>query len=81
MANFFLVLGTLLSISYSNRYLIIIGKIIYGISGGFFNVICPKMTYELAPREISGAAGTIWQVMVCAGCLFIVLIPINIIDP
>jgi hypothetical protein len=40
--------------------MIVIGKIIYGISGGFFNVICPKMTNELAPREISGAAGTIW---------------------
>jgi hypothetical protein len=39
------------------------------------------MTNELAPREISGAAGTIWQVMVTAGILFITLIPINIIDP
>lgn len=51
------------------------------MSGGFFNVICPKMTNELAPREISGAAGTIWQVMVTAGILFITLIPISIINP
>ena len=51
------------------------------MSGGFFNVICPKMANELAPREISGAAGTIWQVMVTAGILFITLIPISIINP
>lgn len=60
LANILLIVGSLLSISYSNVTLIIIGKIIYGMSGGFFNVICPKMTNEIAPREISGAAGTIW---------------------
>ena len=57
IANALLIIGTIISFFYTNTYFVVIGRFIYGLSAGFFNVVCPKYVIEIAPKEVSGPAG------------------------
>ena len=50
------------------------------MAAGGFSVFCPKYISEVSPREVSGPAGAMFQVMVCLG-IFISLVITFPFDP
>lgn len=47
------------------------GRFLAGLSVGFFSIICPLYTGEIAPKEIRGALLGFFQIMLNFGVLFI----------
>lgn len=43
------------------------GRAVFGVAAGGFSCICPKYINECSPKEISGPAGAMFQVMVAFG--------------
>ena len=58
---------------------IMIGRTLFGVCAGFFSLLCPlysnhiknknSIVSEIAPTEISGALGSLHQMMICLGVL------------
>lgn len=51
--------------------MLLIGRILLGISGGAFFVVAPMYIGEIAQKEIRGALGSFFQLMVTIGILFV----------
>lgn len=56
------------------------GRVVFGVAAGGFSCICPKYINEMSPKEVSGPAGAMFQVMVAFG-IFISLIVTFPFDP
>jgi len=56
LSNILILLGSGLTLAESFPVLLI-GRFIYGLGAGSFNVFCPKMVGETTPNEIIGRAG------------------------
>lgn len=69
LTNIFVIGGSFITIFYTNYPVLLIGRFFYGISAGAFNVFCPKMVSEMAPKEINGPAGAMFQILVTLGIL------------
>jgi len=54
---------------YKNYTIFTIARFFYGISIGGFSVFSNQFVSEIAPKEISGPAGSLFQVMVVVGGL------------
>lgn len=52
--------------------LFLLGRFLFGMSNGGFTCFCPKYISETSPKELSGPAGAMFQVMVTFG-LFLAL--------
>lgn len=48
-----------------------VGRFILGIAGGAFAVSAPLYTSEIAEKEVRGALGSYFQLMVTLGILFV----------
>ena len=59
IANICIIIGSCLSFIPLFPFLLI-GKFIYGLGAGAFNVFAPKMISEMAPNEISAPAGSVF---------------------
>ncbi|XP_037031902.1 facilitated trehalose transporter Tret1-like isoform X2 [Bradysia coprophila] len=51
--------------------MLLVGRILLGISGGAFFVVAPMYIGEIAEKEIRGALGSFFQLMVTTGILFV----------
>lgn len=51
--------------------MLLIGRILLGFSGGAFFVVAPMYIGEIAQKEIRGALGSFFQLMVTIGILFV----------
>jgi MFS family permease len=56
LSNILIVTGSGLTLV-DNFIVLLIGRFIYGLGAGSFNVFCPKMVGETTPNEIIGRAG------------------------
>ena len=54
--------------------MVYLGRLILGMSGGAFAVAAPVYTAEIAEKEIRGALGSYFQLMVTLGILFVYII-------
>lgn len=61
-----IVAATICSI-FTDYPIVLACKCVIGISGGMFNVFCPKVIMETAPKEIAGFAGSTFQLMLTLG--------------
>lgn len=59
IANICIIIGTSLSLI-PVFSILLIGKFIYGLGAGAFNVFAPKMISEMAPNEINALAGCVF---------------------
>lgn len=64
-------LGWILLIWAQNLAMMIVGRIILGVSGGAFCVTAPLYTGEIAENDIRGSLGSYFQLMVTVGILFV----------
>lgn len=62
-------IGVACQIFYKNYALFNIGRFLYGTAVGGFSVFSIQYVSEIAPKEISGPAGSIMQVCVVVGGL------------
>lgn len=51
--------------------MLLVGRILLGISGGAFFVVAPMYIGEIAQKEIRGSLGSFFQLMVTTGILFV----------
>lgn len=51
--------------------MLLVGRILLGISGGAFFVVAPMYIGEIAEKEIRGTLGSFFQLMVTTGILFV----------
>lgn len=51
--------------------MLLVGRILLGVSGGAFFVVAPMYIGEIAQKEIRGALGSFFQLMVTIGILFV----------
>lgn len=79
MMNLFLLVGSGVSLV-ENYYCFIAGRLIYAVSVGGFSVFCPKYINETSPKEISGPIGTLSQVCITSGILFVFILGLIIGD-
>jgi len=54
-----------------NALFLLIGRFLTGFAGGAFLLSAPAYTSEIAEKKYSGALGTVFQLMVCCGILFV----------
>lgn len=54
-----------------NVAMLLVGRVLLGISGGAFCVTAPTYTGEIAQKEIRGSLGSYFQLMITAGILFV----------
>jgi len=81
ICNMFLLVGNSLSLYWKNLPILVIGKFMYGISAGAFNVFCPLMAKEMAPKEVSGPAGSLFAVMQVLGIFAISFVCVEMEKP
>lgn len=55
----------------SSVTMLLIGRVLLGISGGAFCVTAPTYTGEIAQKEIRGSLGSYFQLMLTVGILFV----------
>jgi MFS family permease len=68
LCNILIILGSSLCLFYKTNFqTFVAGRIILGVACGGFTVYCPKYINEVAPKELSGPAGGMFQLMVCFG--------------
>ena len=58
LANVVLVAGVLLTLV-SEFWVLCVGRFIYGLAVGSFNVFCPKYIAEVSPIEVKGPCGAL----------------------
>lgn len=64
-------LGILLITFAKNSAMLIIGRLLYGFSSGAFGLLVPSYTSETAEQSIKGALGSLQQLIVTLGVLFV----------
>ena len=64
-------LGILLIMFAENSAMLIIGRLLYGFSSGAFGLLVPAYTSETAEQSIKGALGSLQQLIVTLGVLFV----------
>ena len=69
LANVFLIIGCLLPVTYADRYLMLVGRFIFGLSAGAFSVFVPSFINEITPVELKGPCGTATQILINLGIL------------
>jgi MFS family permease len=57
--NLLMTVGVLMSIFDQYMWVVALGRFIWGLSVGFFTILCPKYINETGPTEIKGPLGTI----------------------
>lgn len=57
--NILLDVGVGLSISYTEQWMMLTGRLLWGMSFGAFSVVCAKMVSEIVPVELGGSFGAI----------------------
>ncbi|EEB18018.1 sugar transporter, putative [Pediculus humanus corporis] len=67
-------IGWALIIKPCGIWMVYLGRLILGMSGGAFAVAAPVYTAEIAEKEIRGALGSYFQLMVTLGILFVYII-------
>ncbi len=67
-ANIVLIIGCLLTL-FQNIYIVVIGRLIFGLAAGSFTVFVPSFINELTPIELKGPYGSATQLMVTFGLL------------
>lgn len=65
------VIGWALVIWAQNVAMLLIGRVLLGISGGAFFVMSPMYIGEIAQKDVRGALGSFFQLMVTVGILFV----------
>ena len=68
-SNIILIIGCFCQIFYMNFGLFNVGRLLYGLAVGGFSVFSNQYVSEIAPKEISGPAGSLMQVTVVCGGL------------
>ena len=63
--------GILLIMFAKNSAMLIIGRLLYGFSSGAFGLLVPAYTSETAEKSIKGALGSLQQLIVTLGVLFV----------
>jgi len=63
--------GWLMLVFAENTALLLVGRFITGFAGGAFVLAAPAYSSEIAETKYRGALGTMMQLMVCCGILFI----------
>ena len=63
--------GILLIMFATNSAMLIIGRLLYGFSSGAFGLLVPAYTSETAEKSIKGALGSLQQLIVTLGVLFV----------
>jgi len=63
--------GWLMLVFAENTALLLVGRAITGFAGGAFVLAAPAYSSEIAETKYRGALGTLMQLMVCCGILFI----------
>ena len=61
------IVGNFASLFYDTYILVLLGKLISGISTGGIMCFGPKYTMDCSPREVSGSTGALVQVAICVG--------------
>jgi len=79
-ANAILCLGSAFCLI-ENIWLILVGRLIFGLGSGAFTVFVPKFINETAPTEYKGAFGVMSQFMCCLGILIPSLMGLGLEDP
>lgn len=74
LCNVFVIIGNGMQFLWTNYPLFLAGRVVFGIAAGGFSVFCPKYISEVSPKEISGPAGAMFQVMVAFGVFFSLII-------
>lgn len=69
VSNIILIIGCFLQIFYTNFGLFNVGRLLYGLAVGGFSVFSNQYVSEIAPKEVSGPAGSLMQVTVVCGGL------------
>lgn len=64
-----------------NPIIILVGRLVYGMSAGAFTVVCPKFASEISPAEFRGPFGAMGQFMCTFGILFTALLGLAIPAP
>ena len=68
VAGMIAIVFSVICMIFNETYAVILAcKMIVGVSAGMFNVYCPKFIMETAPKEISGIAGSSFQLLCCLG--------------
>ena len=79
-ANVVLIIGVLISVI--DQYeLLCLGRFIYGLGSGSFNVFGPLFITETAPIEIKGPLGALTELGISIGILIVFSVGIGIGDP
>lgn len=68
-ANVLNIASCAIQMLYTNYAMFNVGRIIYGIAVGGFSVFSNQYVSEIAPQEVSGPAGSLFQVLVVCGGL------------
>ena len=63
--------GWLLLLLAQNTAMLLLGRFITGFCGGMFILAAPAYSSEIAETKYRGALGSLMQVMVCLGMLFV----------
>lgn len=58
----------------SSVTMLLVGRVLLGMSGGAFCVTAPTYTAEISQKEIRGTLGTFFQLMVTVGILFVYIV-------
>lgn len=74
VASTFFMAGALLSAAAQDTWMLIIGRILFGIGVGFGNEAVPLFLSEVAPVEHRGAVNILFQLFVTIGILFASLV-------
>ncbi|CUM48569.1 unnamed protein product [Debaryomyces tyrocola] len=69
LCGFFWSVGAAIQSSSQNRVQLILGRIISGFGVGFGSSVAPVYGSELAPRNIRGLIGGLFQLSICTGIL------------
>jgi len=68
------VAGWVLIIFSTQAWMFDLGRVMTGFSGGAFALAAPAFSNEIAEPRIRGALGTMMQLMICMGILFVLLL-------
>jgi len=79
-ANGVLCLGSAICLI-PNIWVILVGRLIWGLGSGAFTVFVPKFINETAPTEYKGAFGVMSNFMCCVGILIPSLLGLGLVNP
>lgn len=57
-----------------NFMMMLIGRVFLGLAGGAFCITAPQYSAEIAEKEIRGSLGTMFQLLIALGILFVYII-------